>query len=179
MQGYHPSPTTGKPCNISNFELKSIFQLQYFSWLLIHIFARALVGAWSHFEAVLHTQTRGTRFRPPLKTCSCSTWTHLWASNSSGKGKCMRSCTPALEQELAQTYTSISTPTTMRTTQKESENTASSMCCFRSLVISQIIVPLYLLEEFGRKRRDCWKLAFKSGFPWERWPCSEVCGITW
>lgn len=48
-----------------------------------------------------------------------------------------------------------------------------------SLVISQIIVPPYLLEEFGRKKRDCWKLAFKSGFPWERWPCSEVCGITW
>lgn len=77
----------------------------------------------------------------------------------------MRFCTPALEQELAQTYTSISTSTTMRTTQKESENTASFMHCLGSLVISQIIVPPYLLEESGRKRRDCWKLAFKSGFP--------------
>lgn len=99
-----------------------------------------------------------------------------------GKGECMRSCTPveaALDQELAQTYAGISTSTTISTTQTESENTASFMHCLGSLVISQIIIPPYLLEEFGRKRRDCWKLAFKSGFPWERWSCSEVCGITW
>lgn len=80
----------------------------------------------------------------------------------------MRPCTAveaALEQELPQTYTSISPSTTIRTTQKESENTASFMHCLGSLVISQIIIPPCFLEEFGRKKKDCWKLAFKSGFP--------------
>lgn len=85
-----------------------------------------------------------------------------------GKGECVRSCTPAeaaLDEEQAQTYTSISTSPTIRTTQKQPENTASFMHFLGSLVISQIIIPPYLLEEFGRKRKDCWKLAFKSGLP--------------
>lgn len=165
---------------LPTIKLKSIFQLHYLSWLLIHIFARALVGSWSHFAAVLHTQTH---FKlpwkhplPHLDTFVCQIC-HL-----PGKGwvcEILHCSGAALEPELAQTYTTISTCTTIRTTQKQSENTESFMRCLGSLVTSQIIIPPYLLEKFGRKRRDCWKLAFKSGFPWERWSCSEVCGITW
>lgn len=153
-----------KPCNISNFKLNSIFQLYP------GCSSTSLQELWLVHEAILQQCFTHKHISDSPEIIPCSIWTRLCVKfvTCLGKGERVRSCTAveaALEPGLAQTHTIISTCTTIRTTQKQSENTESFMYCLGSLVTSQIIIPPYLLEEFGRKRRDCWKLAFKSGFP--------------